>query len=103
MSTISRSMLVITRGGQNTTMACMMAGVPILGFPGDSAEADFNVRGIVDRGGGINCREEDLEKLPTLINEIMQPKYKESATKLGKKIKIFGGARTVVRLMEGIV
>jgi len=33
LSTISRSALVITRGGQNTTMACMLAGVPVSASP----------------------------------------------------------------------
>ena len=37
MSMARRSCVVITRGGQNTMMSCMLAGVPVVGFPGNNA------------------------------------------------------------------
>jgi len=100
---MKQSVAVITRGGQNTTMACMISGTPILGFPGDSAEADFNLRGISNKGAGINCKLEDLGNLPVLVKEITQRKYHDNTEILGEKIKALGGAQTTIRLIEKIL
>lgn len=101
ISVISRSTVVITRGGQNTTMGCMLTGTPMLGFPGDSAEADFNIRSVAANGAAKLCTMDDLQKLAELTEELsMNSEFRKSAANLGDKIRKLDGARTAVRLME---
>ena len=99
------SVMVVTRGGQNTIMSALLAGTPIVGFPGTNAEADFNVRGLAQLGASILGATEDFKRrfLRAAFHEVqVSPANREAAAELGDRIRQYGGTREVVRLMEAL-
>lgn len=98
ISMIRRSDLVITRGGQNTMMSCMLAGVPVIGFPGNNAEPDYNLTVIQNKGAAIKCKDSDFQSESLYVKSIdviHNNKMKESAEILGKMIRAYKGASAV--------
>ena len=98
-----RSSLVITRGGQNTTMSSLLAGTPLLIYPGENAEPDFHARNIERCGAGKNFLSDEFtyEKLKRETDLIISDQsFHINAERMGNRIREYGGAYGALVNME---
>ena len=100
--TIKLCAVVITRGGQNTLMGCILAQRPVLGFPGRSAEADFNLRSVKGFLEIARYPTADFSsaRLENLIAEATRRSTSPEYAILAKKLRSAGGARAVLDAIE---
>ncbi len=106
LTIIRRSSVVITRGGQNTLMSCMLAGTPIVGFTDDHAEGNFNTDGVVRLGAGLKCDDNEFHavKLREMIDRVISDtSYRERAWAIGDKIRTYGGSHATLQLMSKLM
>lgn len=103
---IRRSAVVLARGGQNTLMACLLAGTPVIGFAGRSSEADFNIRQLTKLGAALHGEVMDFHSghLRTLVEAaIGNSQLQKQQIMLGNKARQRGGSHTVLQLIEGLL
>lgn len=106
MAMARRSAVVITRGGQNTLMSCMLTGTPVIGFPGDGAEADFVMDGIVRLGVGLKCQPEEFRapKVREIVESVMaSAEYRARTASAADKIRSYGGAPAALQLISKLI
>jgi UDP:flavonoid glycosyltransferase YjiC (YdhE family) len=101
-----RSMLkcseaLIFHGGQNTSVASLIYGVPSLIFPGSDFERDFNARALARIGAGIRLLAGDFTPAKVLENtrKLLTPSFRLAAEKYGRKTIRHGGARYAADLL----
>ncbi len=106
LSILHKSDTIITRGGQNTMIASIIAGTPSVGFPCDSAEADFNMRTVEKFKLGILGKEEDFNF--TFLVEALQKidknqTFRENCSRFAAKIESAGGAIKTIDVIEKLL
>jgi UDP:flavonoid glycosyltransferase YjiC (YdhE family) len=96
--------IFITRGGQNAVMAALLAGQPIVGTPGSSAEPLFNLR-MVEAAGAAAF----VPGLPTAAQlrdaalAVNTSHARAQAGVLGDELRQHGGATEAVQALESLV
>jgi UDP:flavonoid glycosyltransferase YjiC (YdhE family) len=102
LTTIKKCALVITRGGQNTLMGCILSQRPVLGFPGTSAEADFNLRSVENFCEIVRHPTSDFlsHHLVTLVTQTMAAGIGPAYADLGGRLRSGGGAAAVLTAIE---
>ena len=91
---------VICHGGQNTIIQALMAGVPLMVFPGPIFERRFNARKVQSTGAG------SMGELPDFnafwIKNAMQYQQDKArhAQELGSKIRSYGSAEKAIKESE---
>jgi UDP:flavonoid glycosyltransferase YjiC (YdhE family) len=103
VSVLAQCDAAITHGGQNTVMACLLTGTPASMIPGPNAERDFNTRGLSVLGAALQASPTDLraDRLASGLRRLLdEPGFTAAATALGDRLREFGGASDVLRLIE---
>lgn len=97
---IPRCDWVICHGGHNTLIQSLLAGKPLLIFPGPIFERRFNARMVAEAGAGLFAELGDFN--PAWLSAAMRagPRYAARAAELGARIASLGGPADVVALME---
>lgn len=98
---LSESYALISGGGQNAIMLALLAGVPVLGVRGRSAERDFNLRRVEALGAGLvveppiesNSLRDALSKLFKDAN------YQHAAAEASAALRQLSGAAGVANLL----
>ncbi|GII66296.1 hypothetical protein Skr01_63810 [Sphaerisporangium krabiense] len=95
--------LLVTRGGQNSLMAAMLAGVPVVGVPGDHVEPRYNLAVLEAHGaarvlGGVPTSAE----LKEAAGHLAATAAAERARRLGALLRDTPGPYGVVRAMESL-
>lgn len=102
---LQRATVMITHAGMNTTMECLMNGVPMIAIPVANDQPGISSR-IVWSGVGerISLRGLDVEKLREKIYAVLtKPSYKEVALKLKVACKSAGGVQRAADIIETAV
>jgi UDP:flavonoid glycosyltransferase YjiC (YdhE family) len=102
LTMIKRSRLVITRGGQNTLMCCVLAEKPVLGFPGHSAEAHFNLVGLEQTHLVRTCVSTQFtaEQLCALIHQTLEANTHVESADWASRLRQAGRQSEVVASLE---
>ncbi|WP_299403381.1 glycosyltransferase [Acaryochloris sp. IP29b_bin.148] len=99
---LQRATIMITHAGMNTTMECLMHGVPMLAIPVANDQPGVSSR-IVWSGVGerISLRSLTVEKLRVKIQSVLtQPSYKEVALRLKAACRSGGGVNKAADIIE---
>lgn len=100
---LSLAHLLVFHGGQNTMMAALLHGVPLIGIPLDSSERRENVALVVRQGAGLMLETEDLNVngVRMAIEKIRSDtRYRQVAQALGDRARRLGGPSRTVSLMR---
>jgi len=91
---------VICHGGQNTIIQSLLAGVPLLVFPGPIFERRFNARKVQAAGAGRMGELTDFT--PAWFVEAMEQRDEQAgcARALGQRIRSYGGADAAIKAIE---
>ncbi|CAN5448681.1 hypothetical protein BH10ACT7_BH10ACT7_04300 [soil metagenome] len=98
---LSNTDLVVTRGGQNMLMASLLAGRPIIGTPGGSAEPMFNLAALESYGAAVS-----IPGVPTAgqfaeaVAKLDSHDAPERSRRLGAQLRRHLGAADVLRVLE---
>jgi UDP:flavonoid glycosyltransferase YjiC (YdhE family) len=96
--------LVVTRGGQNALMACLLAGRPVVGVPGTSSEPNFNLRVLEAHGvAAVLDGVPSVHALAEAATRLLDGATAERSAALGRILRRQGGPAEVVRLLESLV
>lgn len=102
-SALSASHAFLYHGGQNSTIAAMLIGIPALAIPFDSAERRYNAEQLTKYGAGVLLEWENItpENLKSTVKEVMCSKrFLENMKGLSARIRSFGGPKKAVQLLE---
>jgi UDP:flavonoid glycosyltransferase YjiC (YdhE family) len=97
---IPRCDWVICHGGHNTLIQSLLAGKPLLIFPGPIFERRFNARMVAEAGAGLFAELGDFSPVWLTAALRERPRYAARAAALGSHIASLGGPADVVALME---
>lgn len=103
-TSLRRCDLLLTRGGQNALMAALLAGKPIIGTPGWSAEPTFNLR-MLESLGAAKC----VPGVPTVDDlvaayiDVVNSETTEMSRQLGDILREYGGPSELVRSIEKLI
>lgn len=94
-----------SHAGMNTTMECLMHGVPMIAIPVTNDQPGVSSR-IVWPGVGerISLRKLNVEKLRAVTQSVLtHPSYKEAALRLQSACRSAGGAQRAADIIETVV
>lgn len=100
---LAASDAVITHGGGNTVVSALLHGKPLLVFPHDYAERDYNGRAVERLGAGLNLPTSSFasKTVRVLVEKITQDSsFARNAKTIGKSLKKLGGAQKTVDILE---
>lgn len=102
---LKQATVMITHAGMNTTMECLMHGVPMIAIPVTNDQPGVSSR-IVWTGVGerISLRELSVEKLRAVTQSVLtNPSYKEAALSLKAACRSAGGTQRAADIIETVV
>lgn len=102
---LQKATLMITHAGMNTTMECLMNGVPMVAIPVTNDQPGVAAR-IAWTGSGevIPLRQLNFTRLKKAIGKVLtKPSYKENAVRMQKAIQNAGGVKQAVNIIEQAV
>ena len=104
-SILEKSEAFIFHGGQNSCMSSLLHGVPSLIVPGMDFERDFNVRGLVQIGAGLELKIDEFtpEKILHDTRAVIEGDYGARAKIHGQELRKLGGPLRAVDLLETIL
>lgn len=103
---IHKSQLVITHGGANTITSALIEGKPLMIFPDQYAERDYNGRAVERVGAGRNYLTEHFNPYALKTNAeiiLSTPSYSLNSQKIGDQIIHYGGSSYTMDLIENII
>jgi len=101
---LSESRALISGGGQNAIMLSLLAGVPVLGIRGPSAERDFNLRRVEALGAGLIVEPpvEASAVCSALSKLVKDANYQHAAAAASAALRQLQGAGGVANLLLDI-
>lgn len=99
---LQRATLMITHAGMNTTMECLMYGVPMVAIPVANDQPGVSAR-IVWSGVGerVSLKNLSVEKLRTAIQAVLtNSAYKQTALALQADCQHTGGVQKAADIIE---
>jgi UDP:flavonoid glycosyltransferase YjiC (YdhE family) len=103
-SALGDSVLLVTRGGQNTLMSALLAGCPVLGLPGEGREPEFNLQTLERHGAALTVSKmPTVEALKKASASLLTQNARDSARALGDDLRNHLGPLGAVQLMEAVV
>ncbi|MEU6073669.1 hypothetical protein [Micromonospora sp. NPDC047074] len=92
--------LLIARGGQNGLMAALLAGVPVIGVPGEHVEPRFNLNVLAAHGAAYVVDEPRASALKEAAQQLRASGAARRARLLGEALRRTGGGVAVVQALE---
>jgi hypothetical protein len=103
-STLAGSVLLVTRGGQNTLMSALLAGCPVLGLPGEGREPEFNLQTLERHGAALTVgKMPTVEALKQTSARLLTEDARDNARVLGDHLRNYLGPLGAVLMMEMVV
>jgi zeaxanthin glucosyltransferase len=102
---LQKSALMITHAGMNTSMECLMNGVPMVAIPVANDQPGVAAR-IAWSGCGeaIPLKKLNVSRLKTAIQKVLtEDSYKENAVRLQREIAESGGVKSAADIIEQAV